>query len=608
VTKIATTALRQNSRSRATLRGRVAAGDSRAIAAAVYSEVMARPERGRRPPAQRGCGDCRAPRDSASCWSRERRAAPGYSCAKHTLLFRQPRCNVGFHKRALDGFQRRVIAFSGEEQMSTSSEESPADVAAEFRSLTHNEVLVGSEEIFKPSLRHMLVQMTKEPGAEKTLPAHILEHASKEVRLRIGTLLKVDNVSFLLGAGCSLDAGGVSLARIPAEVERDLLLSGLGEKEPAPWLQRFYEIVAAVAGWSAPADLKKRAELLAEVLTPDGTGNARSAPSRAEREIPINLENFLLKMHTWRSSMLGSAVKVQLGEKHELVLADVELQTIISRLTSALVKTCALPRPGKEQALETPCKMLKKTLTRPLNLRRVNFFTLNYDTLVEQAADAEGVVVLDGFVGTLKRVFRPECYNHDLYFPAQTTEGRVHRLDRVVHLYKLHGSITWQSEDPSWQNPYGVFSAHPVSGSAHPVVIYPSPLKYGEALGLPYSELFRRFAHCVAQTQSVLVVVGYSFGDDHVTAIIRQALTIPSFTLVIVDPEPASEFVRRLRAQQDQRVWIVSGPDLGTFRGFVEYLLPDLREEEILKNVVATYRALSVREGDAEGKEEGNVQ
>src|SRR5262249_10384655 len=146
---------------------------------------------------------------------------------------------------------------------------------------------------------------------------------------------------------------------------------------------------------------------------------------------------------------------------------------------------------------------------------------------VEQAADADGIVILDGFVGTIRRTFRPESYEQDLYFPAATTEGNVHRLDRVVHLYKLHGSLTWRSEDPSPENPYGIGFAS--TGTPKSPLIFPTPAKYDETLGMPYSELFRRFAHAVVRPQSVLIVIGYGFGDEHVNTIIKQALSIPSF-------------------------------------------------------------------------------
>jgi hypothetical protein len=237
--------------------------------------------------------------------------------------------------------------------------------------------------------------------------------------------------------------------------------------------------------------------------------------------------------------------------------------------------------------------LVLKVLTRPLNLRRVNVFTLNYDTLVEQAADAEGVVLLDGFVGTQRRVFRPESYEQDLYFPAETTEGRVHRFDRVLHLYKLHGSITWTAGEPTIDNPYGVQSEAFTPEEMRPLLIYPTPAKYGETMGMPYAELFRRFASTLVRPQSALFVVGYGFGDEHVNAIIRQALAVPSFTLVIVDPEPKSEFVTTLREQRDRRVWIAEGPTVGTLAGFVEHILPDLRDEEIRKKVLATHRALA---------------
>jgi SIR2-like domain len=123
------------------------------------------------------------------------------------------------------------------------------------------------------------------------------------------------------------------------------------------------------------------------------------------------------------------------------------------------------------------------------------------------------------------------------------------------------------------------------------VQIYPSPLKYGQALGLPYSELFRRLGSAIAQSRSVLFVIGYGFGDEHVNAIIRQALAIPSFSLVAIDPGPKSAFVDHLKQVGDDRVWLVGGWRLGTFEQFVEKLFPDLQEEETAK-VMKTYKAL----------------
>ncbi len=406
-----------------------------------------------------------------------------------------------------------------------------------------------------------------------------------DIQVRIGTLLKTETVSLLLGAGASVDCGGELIGAIPLAVERSLQSEGInGTTKPRirRWLPLFYLALRKCGGDDV-------GPVTRGALLDRWTQLRGDSPS----QFKVNFEQVLALLHRWRSALPETGGRLRIDGSPALDARAEDLDTALQQTTRALARACDLPTSGKEAGHATYKTLIRKLLTRPLNLKRVNIFTLNYDTLVEQAADAEGVVLLDGFVGTQHRVFRPESYEQDLYFPAETTEGRVHRFDRVLHLYKLHGSITWRANEPTIDNPYGVQSKPFDPAATKPLLIYPTPAKYGETLGLPYSELFRRFAAALARPQSVLFVIGYGFGDEHVNAIIRQALAVPSFTLVIVDPSPASSFVRKLREQRDRRIWICEGPSIGTLAGFVEHVLPDLRDEDIRKKVLATYRALS---------------
>ncbi len=439
-----------------------------------------------------------------------------------------------------------------------------------------------------------------EPEAKKRAEEDWRDFANK-VQIRTGTLLKTDTVSFLLGAGASTECGGVLIGRVPLGVERALLEDGvLGQanQRVRGWLLHFYLAVARAKGdaQGVPTDRQAILERHAALMGDDPA-----------EELAVNFESLLSLLHRWRAALPQDDGRIRLDGIPPIDLRGEEIAECLRRATRALAARCELPVEGADpDGFRAYEHLLRKVLTRPLNLKRVNFFTLNYDTLVEQAADAEGVVLVDGFVGTVRRAFRPESYDHDLYFPAETTEGRVHRLDRVAHLYKLHGSLTWRVEEPDWDNPYGVVSdAGPTEKRA--VLIYPTPAKVGESLGMPYAELFRRFASAVVRPQSTLFVLGYGFGDEHVNAIIHQALAVPSFTLVIVDPGPKSEFVQRLKERCDQRVWILSGTTFGTFSGFVNHVLPDLKDEEVRRKVMATYRALRPDTGKADVKEDDDA-
>lgn len=249
-------------------------------------------------------------------------------------------------------------------------------------------------------------------------------------------------------------------------------------------------------------------------------------------------------------------------------------------------------------------KFVKKILQRPLNLKRANIFTTNYDLAFEYAFDKLGVISICGFCGFQKRTFKPEAFEYDLFFPGSTTQGRVQRIEKVAHYYKIHGSLTWVKELPSESNVYGI-SEVPIEiirdkKNFDSIIIYPTTAKKSFTLDFPYSELFRKFASAISQSQSVLFTYGYSFNDEHVNDIIYQALTVPSFTLIIIDfnGTKTSTEIQKLKELKDPRVIILQGEQLGSLSFFVENLLPDLIEINTQEKIAETLRKLLEDDSD----------
>ena len=90
--------------------------------------------------------------------------------------------------------------------------------------LSDYQIRIGNEDIIE---RHLHGILSDDPESSENQDNEnqdkakkALEEVLKEMRVRFGTILKTDNVSFLIGAGASLTAGGVSLANIPKLLEK----------------------------------------------------------------------------------------------------------------------------------------------------------------------------------------------------------------------------------------------------------------------------------------------------------------------------------------------------------------------------------------------------
>ncbi|MEW6605893.1 MAG: SIR2 family protein [bacterium] len=433
-------------------------------------------------------------------------------------------------------------------------------------------------------------------------------------QIYISKLLKAENLSFLFGAGPSIPLGAVTIRNIPLKLEYQINRAFSTDSDD---IKLFYEILEHLKG-SKPfrqKNVQERIETIKQLTDKGNTENIK------EQEIKITLEDLLSFLYCLRSAICTpfkkqnnflptNIVSLNNGEKEIKVRLQVldNLITAIKREYFSLLSK--VPDPSIKNPLTAHKQFLKKILTRPLNLRRPKIFTTNNDLLIEQAMDELGIMYLDGFVGTIRRAFRPECYNYDFYFPSTSTEGKVHRIDQVIHFYKIHGSINWVTSFDSPENIYGIetkdIKTIEKEEKYREVMIYPTPLKHEFTLDFPYSDLFRRFADAITQPQSVLVIIGYSFADEHVNRIIYQALTIPSFTLLIVDPlADKNEEIKRLITLEDSRIHVISGWDIGAFENFTKKLLPDIKELDVYeKSAKSARRMLRVKEDENFSSEE----
>lgn len=186
----------------------------------------------------------------------------------------------------------------------------------------------------------------------------------------------------------------------------------------------------------------------------------------------------------------------------------------------------------------------------------------------------------NGFIGTVERRFNPASFRYSLAEQLDISSRRWSSVDGYLYLCKLHGSVNWVEAGKSLF-PLRELQVPPKDCTSERVMIYPTPAKQNASFGYPYSDLFREFQHRTVRDQSVLFVIGYSFGDEHINNIIFQALTIPTFRLIAFCSPDAGGVVQRLRALNDPRIWIIGGdgPD-ETRRGhyfdvFVEHFMPE---------------------------------
>ena len=288
-----------------------------------------------------------------------------------------------------------------------------------------------------------------------------------------------------------------------------------------------------------------------------------------------------------------------------------KVDTVIKHTKTFILYQCLnIENKGKDGLIhETYKNFYRKLSLRDSNLPKPNIFTTNYDLYSEKAMDELGITYTNGFSGFIERYFNPSIFNYALAEQMDISSFKWNVIDSFIYLFKIHGSVNWVEVEDS-NKLFKIKELQDFNFDTLKVqpnlMIYPSPIKQNASLGTPYSDLFRELQKRITQKQSVLVTMGYSFSDEHINNLIYQALTIPTFRLVIfseigiydgTDYTIQKKSIDKLRDLNDPRIWIIGSDKefekkgtidtinnakaLHFFSTITEDLLPDWSENQI---------------------------
>lgn len=199
---------------------------------------------------------------------------------------------------------------------------------------------------------------------------------------------------------------------------------------------------------------------------------------------------------------------------------------------------------------ESPYHVLASWIQAIPRERAVEIFTTNYDLSLEQALEEQLVPYFDGFVGSDSAFLDLDSMAEDDLPP------------RWARLWKIHGSINW------WMTGKQKIRRSRDKVEGEQLLIYPSHLKYDQSRQMPYYAMLDRLRVFLRTDQCVLLTCGYSFGDEHINAVIAQGLSgNPNATcigMIFNDRDNAPKGVKLAKKHANLTLLAADGGIIGT--------------------------------------------
>jgi len=306
---------------------------------------------------------------------------------------------------------------------------------------------------------------------------------------QLDELLTASNQSWFFGAGVCVNAGIPLMGSLTSRVfdkaasedkEASNILSIV--KEQLPLESHIEHILSQLGDYVAIAERSKEETVNIGI---------QSIKLKDLRNLHEKILTWIAEIIRWGYSQAHSGEPEQVGTREDPIVQIREHEEFVSALFNRSQAGIAERRSA------------------------VKIFTINYDTLFEDALALGCFSYWDGFSGG--------AVAYRSYHFGDQDPGSEFR----AHVIKLHGSIDWYlgDDDRVWRVRNG--DIYPNTSSR--VLIYPQATKYLATQRDPFAAQFDLFRRTLsAGAENILAICGYSFGDEHINKEIELALQQPA--------------------------------------------------------------------------------
>ncbi|WP_203264327.1 SIR2 family protein [Streptococcus uberis] len=202
----------------------------------------------------------------------------------------------------------------------------------------------------------------------------------------------------------------------------------------------------------------------------------------------------------------------QLKEKIYKVSSDLILNNLNENTTKTLDSyqhfiECLISLMNKSNSRQTP--------------RNINIFTTNYDLFIEKSIDNiiqnTRLIFNDGASGYFNRILDSSNYNRVVSYKG-INDNYIDEIPSIS-LLKPHGSVNWSKINEN------IIVHSNLAEMTEMIFVEPNGLEgQNTFLNNHFHEILRSFQIELDKPQSILIVTGFSFQDQHIAKMVKRAL------------------------------------------------------------------------------------